>query len=72
VLRDFFGDIPFSAASPSLPGKMRQFSSFTEAGIEDGMSRVYGGVHFGFSVTDSIPLGQNVADVALASFPSSV
>ena len=64
--------IPFSATSPSLPGEIRQFNNFTEAAVEDGMSRVYGGVHFGFSVTDGHPLGQNVADVALASFHNSV
>jgi hypothetical protein len=71
VLRDFFGDIPFSATSPSLPGEIRQFNNFTEAGTEVGVSRIYGGVHFGFSITDSLPLGQNVADVALASFPNN-
>jgi hypothetical protein len=72
VLTDFFGAIPFSATSPSLPGEIRQFNNFTEAAVEDGVSRIYGGVHFGFSVTDGSPLGQSVADVALASFPNNV
>jgi hypothetical protein len=72
VLTDFFGAIPFSATSPSLPGETRQFNNFTEAAVEDGASRIYGGVHFGFSATDGFPLGQSVADVALASFPNSV
>ena len=72
VLRDFFGDIPFSATSPSLPGEIRQFNSFTEAAFEDGVSRIWGGIHFGFAAIDGFPLGQNVADVAQASFPNHV
>jgi PAP2 superfamily len=68
VLTDFFGAIPFSATSPSLPGKTRYFDNFSEAAAEDGASRVYGGVHFGFSITDGTTLGQNVANTALASF----
>ena len=72
VLTDFFGAIPFSATSPSLPGETRHFNNFTEAAAEDGASRVYAGVHFGFSVvTDGAALGQNVADTALASFHTS-
>jgi PAP2 superfamily len=72
VLTDFFGAIPFSATSPSLPGETRHFNNFTEAAAEDGVSRVYGGVHFGFSVTDGATLGQNVSNTALASFNNSV
>ena len=42
------------------------------AAIEDSMSRIWGGVHFPFSITDGFPVGQNVGDVALASFHNSV
>ena len=72
VLTNFFGAIPFSATSPSLPGEIREFNNFTDAAVEDGMSRVWGGIHFVSSVTDGFSVGQNVADVALASFPNSV
>ena len=72
VLTDFFGAIPFSATSPSLPGEVRQFADFTEAAAEDAASRVWGGMHFGFSVADSQPLGENVARVALASFHDDI
>ena len=69
VLADFFGERPFSATSPSLPGEVREFDSFTQAAAEDGRSRVLGGVHFGFSVSEEGHLlGENVARAALASF----
>ena len=69
VLTDFFGAIPFSARSPSLPGEVRHFGNFAEAAVEDAASRTYGGVHFaGRSLEDGLVQGRKVADVALASF----
>ena len=48
VLARFFGtdEIAFSSGSDFLPGIVRHFDSFSEAAIEAGMSRIYGGIHF--------------------------
>jgi len=66
VLAQFFGtdNISFSATSesPFLPlGYTRNFSSFTEAAEEAGMSRIYGGIHWMSDNTDGAALGMNVA-----------
>ena len=48
VLATFFGadDIPFTTESEGLPGAARTFPSFSQAAMEAGMSRIYGGIHF--------------------------
>lgn len=48
VLARFFGtdEVSFSSSSDFLPGIVRQFDSFSDAAIEAGMSRIYGGIHF--------------------------
>ncbi|MEB3318664.1 MAG: vanadium-dependent haloperoxidase [Cyanobacteriota bacterium] len=77
VMSHFFGDnVTFSANSQELPGVVRHFAgfedqggvernSFYEAGFEDAISRVYGGVHVREACEDSFQVGLNVgADVA--------
>lgn len=68
VLTDFFGPIPFSATSESLPGVVRSFDNFEQAAQEDAMSRIYAGVHFSFSTADGLVLGDQVATYALDVF----
>jgi hypothetical protein len=48
VLAWYFGSnrIRFSVGSDDLPGVRRSYSSFSEAALESGMSRIYGGIHF--------------------------
>jgi len=65
VLASFFGtdDIAFttSTESPFLPpGYERFFSSFSEAALEAGMSRIYGGIHFMSDNLDGAILGADV------------
>lgn len=67
VLADFFGtdNIAFTvdSESPFLPpGTTRSFNSFSEAAAEAGMSRIYGGIHFGFDNTEGALIGASVAD----------
>lgn len=38
--------IAFSAGSDDLPGVTRFYDSFSDAALESGMSRIYGGIHF--------------------------
>ena len=48
ILAAFFGrdDLAFTTFSEDLPGVSRSFSSFSDAALEAGMSRIYGGIHF--------------------------
>jgi membrane-associated phospholipid phosphatase len=67
VLADFFGtdNISFTvdSESPFLPlGYTRDYNSFSEAAAEAGMSRIYGGIHFGFDNTEGAAIGASVAD----------
>ena len=72
VMSHFFGDnLTFDATSQELPGVVRSFdgfidaggverNSFYEAGLEDAISRVYGGVHIREACEDSFAVGLNV------------
>jgi len=72
VMSHFFGDnLTFDATSQELPGVVRSFdgfideggverNSFYEAGLENAISRVYGGVHIREACEDSFGVGLNV------------
>jgi len=61
VLIHFFGDhIRFSATSSSLQGVTRSFRGFSEAAIENGMSRAYSGIHFLRAISDGYQLGHGI------------
>jgi membrane-associated phospholipid phosphatase len=58
VLTYFFGDdYAFSATSQELPGVYRSFGSFAEAAYENGISRVYGGIHVQTANLDGLSTG---------------
>jgi hypothetical protein len=46
--------------STTLPSKTRRFDSLSEAALEIGMSRVYGGIHFLHAVEDGLKLGKGI------------
>jgi hypothetical protein len=61
VLAQNFGDhTRFTVTSTSLPGVTRQFQNFSEAALENGMSRVYGGIHFLHAVQDGLRQGKGI------------
>jgi hypothetical protein len=72
VMSYFFGDhLAFDSTSQELPGVVRSFdgfidgggiarNSFYEAGLEDAISRLYGGVHIREACEDSFAVGLNV------------
>jgi hypothetical protein len=63
VLTDFFGeDFAFTVTSPETPGVSRSFSSFSEAAVEDTVSRLYGGVHYPLTGEDSLALGRDLGN----------
>ena len=65
VLARFFGDrVSFSTTSTMQPGVTREFSSFSEAAVENGNSRIYVGFHFRHAVTEGIKLGTKAGKVA--------
>jgi membrane-associated phospholipid phosphatase len=65
VLVAFFGDrFAFTATSTTLPGVSRRFRGFSTAAIENGLSRVYGGIHFFRAVIDGYRQGQGIGRVA--------
>lgn len=83
VMTRFFGDdITFSTTSQDLPGKVRTFSKSTEtsggtsvtrssfynAGLEDAISRVYGGVHIREACLDSFDVGLRVGNAVAGAF----
>jgi hypothetical protein len=61
VLIELLGDkVPFSATSLTLPGATRQFKKFSEAAEENGLSRLYAGIHFRYAVKEGRRQGRNV------------
>jgi hypothetical protein len=68
VMTDFFGSLPLDATSAELPNTTRHFTSFDEAAAEDAQSRIYGGIHYQFSVQDGLALGDKVGDWVLNTF----
>jgi hypothetical protein len=70
VLTTFFGrdDVPFDSISDAMPGVRRHFKSFSEAANEAGMSRVYGGIHYGFDNTDGLKLGREIGEHVAKNF----
>lgn len=54
--------IDFVATSETYPDAPRRFSSLWECALECGISRIYGGIHYGFSSRAGLELGSQVAD----------
>ena len=54
VLIDFFGDnMPVQTTSESLPGVTRSWANFSAAADDAMMARVWGGIHYLFTMTDT-------------------
>lgn len=64
VLKDFYGTdhVHFTWMSDELPGVLRSFNSFGQAAAENGMSRIYLGIHWSFDNTNGQATGRSVAD----------
>jgi hypothetical protein len=61
VLIVLFGDtVRYSATSLTLPGVTRHFKSFSAAARENGLSRLYAGIHFRHAVDDGYRQGQSI------------
>lgn len=61
VLIALLGDeVQFSASSLTLPGVTRHFESFASAAEENGLSRVYAGIHFQHAVKEGRRQGRSI------------
>jgi len=61
VLAHFFGDhTRFDATSTSLAGVTRSFRGFTQAAVENGLSRAYAGIHFLRAIRDGYHQGRGI------------
>lgn len=70
VLTGFYGtdSLSFTAASDSLPGVFRHFTSLSACADEVGMSRIYGGIHFPFDNVAGKRTGASIAAVVLSNY----
>lgn len=70
ALTRFYGtdSIQFTAGSDSLPGIFRNYNSLAGCADEIGMSRVYGGIHFGFDNVAGKMSGKLIADHVCSNF----
>jgi hypothetical protein len=61
VLIELFGDkVPYGADSLTLPGVIRHFKGFSAAAEENGLSRLYAGIHFRHAVRDGRRQGRSI------------
>jgi membrane-associated phospholipid phosphatase len=61
VLIELLGDkVRFSATSLTLPGVTRHFTGFSAAAEENGLSRLYAGIHFRYAVKEGRRQGRSV------------
>jgi hypothetical protein len=65
VLIELFGDeVPYGADSLTLPGVIRHFNGFSAAAEENGLSRLYAGIHFRHAVRDGRRQGRSIGRAA--------
>ena len=71
VLIELFGDkVRYSTTSLTLPGVTRHFKGFSVAAQENGLSRLYAGIHFRYAVKEGRRQGRSIGqEVAEALAP---
>lgn len=69
VLALFFGsdDIEFSVTSDALPGSVRTYKKLSDAQVEAGMSRVWGGIHTMSDNLEAQTCGIKIAEWTVAN-----
>ncbi len=69
AIANFYGtdDISFSVVSDELPGVVRSFTSLSDAMRENGLSRIYLGVHWNFDDIIGQETGMAIADSLFAN-----
>ena len=69
TLAEFYGtdNIHFTIGSDEVPGVTRSYSSFSQASLENGLSRIYLGLHFWFDETNGFAVGASIARNVVAN-----
>jgi hypothetical protein len=60
-------DVPFSVGSDGLPGVVHSFKKLSDAQVEAGMSRVWGGIHTMSDNLEAQKVGVKIADWTFAN-----
>ncbi len=70
VLTRFLGTdaVSFTARSDALPGVTRSFQSLDACANECGLSRVYGGIHYGFDKIQGKMCGHKIGNYVVSNF----
>jgi PAP2 superfamily len=69
VLALLLGDeTPFTLSSPGLPGITADYERFSDAAVEVGLSRVWGGIHFRTACEVGRAVGESIADQAVTNY----
>ncbi|HTE00393.1 MAG TPA: vanadium-dependent haloperoxidase [Mucilaginibacter sp.] len=72
VLKKFYGDDNTIELHTTTPGEpARTIKSLSDGELENGWSRVYGGIHYSFENDAAQKLGRQVADYVLKNGPKS-
>ncbi|HEX2541073.1 MAG TPA: vanadium-dependent haloperoxidase [Caldimonas sp.] len=70
VLIELFGDSQrFSLTSLTLPGVSREYRGFSQAAQENGLSRLYAGIHFRHAVEHGRRQGRSVGKAVAVALP---
>jgi hypothetical protein len=73
VLIDLFGDRePYSLTSLTLPGVTRSYRGFSMAAEENGLSRLYAGIHFRHAVHDGRRQGRAIGRAVAEALPRAL
>ena len=59
---------PFTLSSPALPGVTATYQRFSDAAVEVGLSRIWGGIHFRTACEVGRAAGESIADQAVANY----
>jgi hypothetical protein len=70
ALADFVGrdQFKFTLTSDELPGVHRSYRRFSDASIENGISRIYLGIHWSFDDQQGQVQGRKIADFVFANY----
>jgi hypothetical protein len=70
VLIELLGDrVRYSTTSLTLPGVTRHFRGFSAAAQENGLSRLYAGIHFRYAVREGRRQGRSIGQAVAEALP---
>jgi len=71
VLIELFGDRErYELTSLTLPGVTRAYRGFSQAAEENGLSRIFAGIHFRYAVQEGRRQGRSVGRAVAEALPA--